>query len=236
MTLSIVALASPVISTVTKWSIPPAVRLQRKKPLSCHQHDRERSEVFFAGPGVDQTIANGVEWLLPDHLGTVRDRVTIGDHVRAHIQYDSFGVILNPATLPTTVTLDSRDRCGTPTLVSISSGSVVFAEYWPLHQHDPLGFGAGDVNLYRMVGNSPLSFTDPTGMYTESIVQGTRIVPADDPLIQSGYIQSTWIGQLYVKETQMDLETRIYHNRVWLVSNRAMCGTYQLTTSAMAAF
>jgi hypothetical protein len=28
---------------------------------------------------------------------------------------------------------------------------------------DPLGLSAGDANLYRYVGNSPLNFTDPTG-------------------------------------------------------------------------
>ena len=29
---------------------------------------------------------------------------------------------------------------------------------------DPLGFAAGDVNLYRYVGNSPVNYNDPTGM------------------------------------------------------------------------
>ncbi|AGA28340.1 RHS repeat-associated core domain-containing protein [Singulisphaera acidiphila] len=31
---------------------------------------------------------------------------------------------------------------------------------------DPLGFAAGDTNLYRYVGNSPTNFTDPTGLQT----------------------------------------------------------------------
>jgi hypothetical protein len=30
---------------------------------------------------------------------------------------------------------------------------------------DPMGFGAGDSNLYRYVGNSPTNFTDPTGNF-----------------------------------------------------------------------
>ena len=29
--------------------------------------------------------------------------------------------------------------------------------------HDPLGFAAGDANLYRYCGNSPTNFTDPGG-------------------------------------------------------------------------
>ena len=31
-------------------------------------------------------------------------------------------------------------------------------------QEDPLGFDAGDENLYRFVGNDPVSYTDPTGL------------------------------------------------------------------------
>ncbi len=30
---------------------------------------------------------------------------------------------------------------------------------------DPLGFAAGDVNLYRYVGNNPVSLRDPLGLY-----------------------------------------------------------------------
>jgi len=29
---------------------------------------------------------------------------------------------------------------------------------------DPIGFAAGDVNLYRYCGNSPTNFTDPRGI------------------------------------------------------------------------
>jgi len=37
---------------------------------------------------------------------------------------------------------------------------------------DPLGFAAGDMNTYRYVGNSPLDYTDPTGMSSFSGVLG----------------------------------------------------------------
>jgi len=33
-----------------------------------------------------------------------------------------------------------------------------------LLSEDPLGFGAGDVNLYSYVGNNPIVFRDPRGL------------------------------------------------------------------------
>jgi len=33
---------------------------------------------------------------------------------------------------------------------------------------DPSGFGAGDFNLYRYVGNDPMNFTDPRGLAAEA--------------------------------------------------------------------
>jgi RHS repeat-associated protein len=34
---------------------------------------------------------------------------------------------------------------------------------------DPLGFAAGDVNLYRYVGNNPANFNDPYGLWSVSL-------------------------------------------------------------------
>ena len=34
---------------------------------------------------------------------------------------------------------------------------------------DPLGFAAGDANLYRYVGNDPPDLTDPTGLQAKVI-------------------------------------------------------------------
>jgi RHS repeat-associated protein len=43
------------------------------------------------------------------------------------------------------------------------------------YQQDPLGFGAGDANLYRYVGNTPTTQTDPSGMVE------SQAVTAQDP-------------------------------------------------------
>ena len=39
---------------------------------------------------------------------------------------------------------------------------------------DPIGFSAGDVNVYRYVSNAPLSHTDPNGL----TVHGTEWTPS----------------------------------------------------------
>jgi RHS repeat-associated protein len=43
---------------------------------------------------------------------------------------------------------------------------------------DPIGFAAGDANLYRYVGNSPTNFTDPSGLFSEiSLPNPIDVVP-----------------------------------------------------------
>jgi hypothetical protein len=50
-------------------------------------------------------------------------------------------------------------------------------EAWPLPGRfdEPLGFEAGDANLYRYVGNSPTNFVDPTGEVPPLIIIGIGI-------------------------------------------------------------
>jgi RHS repeat-associated protein len=43
---------------------------------------------------------------------------------------------------------------------------------------DPLGFAAGDTNLYRYVANSPTNFTDPSGEIIPLVVVGAALVLA----------------------------------------------------------
>ena len=49
-------------------------------------------------------------------------------------------------------------------------------------QVDPVGFAAKDVNLYRYVGNNPVSYSDLLGLSKG----GRQRISGDDPLIQIG--------------------------------------------------
>jgi RHS repeat-associated protein len=44
---------------------------------------------------------------------------------------------------------------------------------------DPSGFDAGDTNLTRYVGNDPINYTDPTGLYREPFLKATPEMPKD---------------------------------------------------------
>jgi RHS repeat-associated protein len=124
----------------------------------------------------DSSQKNGVLdrrlYVQQDMLGNVTALVDTSGNVVERYDYDPFGAmtILNPdfSTRGTsgynwnyffqgqrydgTVGLyDSRGRVYSPTLMR------------PL-QADPLGFAAGDSNLYRYVGNNPTNATDPSGL------------------------------------------------------------------------
>jgi RHS repeat-associated protein len=47
---------------------------------------------------------------------------------------------------------------------------------------DPLGFDAGDSNLYRYVNNQPVEKTDPTGLYMDIIGPGTPRTKLEVPI------------------------------------------------------
>jgi len=67
------------------------------------------------------------------------------------------------------------------------------AEVGRFVSEDPLGFAAGDMNTYRYVGNSPLDYTDPSGMSSFSGVGS--LAPSMDSLSDQGLrytSDSTW--------------------------------------------
>lgn len=46
---------------------------------------------------------------------------------------------------------------------------------------DPIGFRAGDLNLYRYVGNDPTNATDPTGLWTWRLDERGRVMAVAEP-------------------------------------------------------
>jgi RHS repeat-associated protein len=86
-----------------------------------------------------------------------------------HLRYGSFGQILGQ-------TEDDLELALTYTGRQYDADSDLYycrarwydAQTGQFISQDPLGFVGGDANLSRYCGNSPMNFTDPSGMLTEA--------------------------------------------------------------------
>ncbi|MCC9608921.1 hypothetical protein LOC68_07835 [Blastopirellula sp. JC732] len=129
------------------------------------------------GPMVDQILAdeNGagdVSWMLTDHQNTVRDVVQYDDvndmaTIVNHIAYNVVGEITSQTddsldTLPFHYTARYFDEA---TGLQYNTNRWYNAELSRWMSQDPIGFAAGDANLYRYVGNAHLNGVDPSGLY-----------------------------------------------------------------------
>jgi RHS repeat-associated protein len=130
------------------------------------------AERYLHGADVDQIFArenalSAVDWYLTDDLGTVRDIANNDGLVFDHLIYDAFGAPESSSASLTRHTFTGREydadldlyyyraRYMDPTL-----GRFI--------GQDPLGFEAGDLNLFRYVNNEPVGTKDPYGL--ESVV------------------------------------------------------------------
>jgi RHS repeat-associated protein len=124
---------------------------------------------YLFGDRIDEIMARwrpseGTSWYLTDHLGTVRDIVNATGILIDTITYDSFGNILSQ-TSPSAgdrFTFTSREWDSDHGLYYYRARFYA-PRLGRFISQDPLGFAAGDVNLYRYVGNRPLTSTDPSG-------------------------------------------------------------------------
>jgi RHS repeat-associated protein len=135
--------------------------------------------IYLWGPAVDQILAdeqvatgspNDVRWPLADWQGTIHDVATYNaatnvTTIANHKVYEAFGKV--------------HSESG-PTVDTIFGFTGRYFDddtglQWNLNRwydpgvgrwlsEDPIGFAAGDPNLYRYVGNSPGMFGDPRGL------------------------------------------------------------------------
>lgn len=97
---------------------------------------------------------------MTDQLGSVRDILNSVGALIDHIDYDSFGNIINETNAAASDRFKFTGREWDPEL-SLYYYRARFYDPATFVSQDPLGFGAGDANLYRYVGNSPLMYVDP---------------------------------------------------------------------------
>jgi RHS repeat-associated protein len=111
------------------------------------------------------TTGSGASWFLPDREGSIRDITDASGVVQDHILYGGFGNI-SSETNPS-----YGGRIKHTGLQADNETGFYFAinRYYDSHtgrwiSMDPLGFQAGDVNLYRYVENNSMNWTDPSGL------------------------------------------------------------------------
>ena len=105
------------------------------------------------------TTSTDVLWSLTDHLGTIRD--VLGT-TSTHLIYDAFGNLIsgtNPLLFGFTGKAFDSD---THLQNNINRWYDATIGRWL--STDPIGFEGNDTNLYRYVGNSPLTHIDITGL------------------------------------------------------------------------
>jgi RHS repeat-associated protein len=123
-------------------------------------------ERYLFGDGTDNVLSRersgAVVWSLGDRQGSVVDLVNQDGTVLNHFVYDGFG------TRTGTTAVDFRYGY-TGRELDVETGLYYYrARYYDSKvgrfiSEDPIGFSAGDTNLYRYVGNNSTNYTDPTG-------------------------------------------------------------------------
>jgi RHS repeat-associated protein len=125
---------------------------------------------YLYGPGIDELFARigsgeDPQWYLVDRLGSVRQIADASGAVLDEITYDSFGGILSETNPAQGDRFKFTGREFSPEL-----GIYYYRARWydpssgRFISQDPIGFSAGDPNLYRYVGNAPGDATDPEGL------------------------------------------------------------------------
>lgn len=152
-------------SPVTTWTV-----FDGQNPYVDFDGSGSLAQRYLHGAAVDALLArsdaSGVtDWYLTDRLGSVRDIVDTSGTVLYHTGYDSFGNKVS-------TTGSGGDRFGFTGREYDAALNLYYYRarfYDPstgrFVSKDPLGYDAGDANLYRYVGNGPTNGTDPSGFF-----------------------------------------------------------------------
>ena len=144
--------------------------------LSDEQYTGNSGPAITASTG--SVTAGNTLWALSDHLGSVRDISDNNGVVRQHLVFDSFGRRVREVDYSTSgAVIASNDPAAVDELFGYTArdfDTAVGLQYNRARWYDPntgrwlsqdpIGFNAGDANLYRYVGNGPTNKTDPSGL------------------------------------------------------------------------
>jgi RHS repeat-associated protein len=142
-----------------------------------------RGHRYLWGPAVDQLLAEegvkyqgseGTLWQLTDNLGSVRDLAEYDEasgttSVVNHITYDAFGNVTSETAAVDHLFGYTGRAYDEETDLQNNHNRWYDAASGKWLSEDPIGFAAGDANLYRYVGNSATNATDPDGQQQKNV-------------------------------------------------------------------
>jgi RHS repeat-associated protein len=124
------------------------------------------------GEGVDQLIAKidggGTTWYHTDLIGSVRDLTDGSGALVDHLDYTTFGKLANETGSGSDRYLYTSREYDAELDLQYNRARYYDANTGRWISQDPLGFDAGDSNLYRYVNNQPTVATDPSGLANET--------------------------------------------------------------------
>jgi len=167
--------------------------------------DQVLADESHAVTGRDNTTLGqeGLFWLLSDHQGSIRDVLnSAACDGTGHIEYTAFGRIARITNNGQSIPLSAlgshrflytgREFDYSAEFIGGGHATEINFQYNRARYYDaaigrwlsadPLGFAAGDANLYRYVGNSPSLFIDPSGLKAACLGDdGKAYGPGDAP-------------------------------------------------------
>ncbi|MBI1811848.1 MAG: RHS repeat-associated core domain-containing protein [Nitrospirae bacterium] len=123
---------------------------------------------YTHGPGIDEPLRikkGGANYYYhADALGSIKTMTdSTGSAVKTYI-YKAYGTIASQTgTLIQPYNFTGREY-DSEIGMYYYRGRYYYPSRGRFISKDPIGFGGGDVNLYRYVGNNPVNFTDPFGL------------------------------------------------------------------------
>ncbi len=174
-----------------------------------------------------QTSSGTVSWYLTDQLGTVRDLIDNSGNVIDHVDFSAFGVVLgetNPSVGDRMMGFAGLERDAV-TGLNLAIGRVQIPGTTRWTTQDPLGFAAGDANLYRYVGNAATDGGDPTGL-------ADKLTPLDWwYLLEQRRLMNKALDHLEKRAITDDQRAMVRLARSWL-SQVTISGVYCVPSDA----
>ena len=152
--------------------------------------------MFASGPAPDMVLfesATTLHTLLGDLQNTVRDVISTSGSVENHLVYNSYGELKSQtgggAYSP------FHRYTGKPFDVSVGLQYDINRWYDPATgrwtSEDPIGFEAGDANVYRFVRNSPTNRIDPYGLAVPEMMPGGHNTPTYRAITAAAFAPKT---------------------------------------------